>query len=45
MFGSDFDKRKYVQTLTACQLESDIAQMVAGDLTEIGQRGINLSGG
>ena len=45
LFGSEFDKRKYVETVTACQLESDLAIMPAGDLTEIGEKGINLSGG
>ena len=29
----------------ACQLESDLALISAGDLTELGERGINLSGG
>lgn len=29
----------------ACQLESDLAILPAGDLTEIGEKGINLSGG
>ena len=45
LFGSEFDKRKYVQTISGCQLEADLAMMVAGDMSEIGQRGINLSGG
>ena len=44
-FGSDFDERKYVETILACQLETDISLMPAGDLTEIGEKGINLSGG
>ena len=29
----------------ACQLEADLAIMPAGDFTEIGEKGINLSGG
>ena len=45
LFGSEFDKKKYVETITACQLEPDLAIMPAGDLTEIGEKGINLSGG
>jgi len=45
LFGLPFDKKRYVQTVTGCQLESDLAMMVAGDMSEIGQRGINLSGG
>ena len=44
-FGSEFDERKYVETVLACQLETDIKLMPAGDLTEIGEKGINLSGG
>ena len=39
------DERKYVETILACQLETDISLMPAGDLTEIGEKGINLSGG
>ena len=45
LFGKEFNKRKYVETMLACQLESDLAIMPAGDLTEIGEKGINLSGG
>jgi len=44
-FGSEMDERKYVETVLACQLETDIKLMPAGDLTEIGEKGINLSGG
>ena len=39
------EERKYVETILACQLETDISLMPAGDLTEIGEKGINLSGG
>ena len=45
LFGSDFDKRTYVETILACQLEHDLSIMPGGDLTEIGEKGINLSGG
>ena len=34
-----------MDTVLACQLESDLVLMSAGDLTELGERGINLSGG
>ena len=44
-FGSEFEERKYVETVLACQLETDIELMPAGDQTEIGEKGINLSGG
>lgn len=45
IFGKEFDKRKYVEVVDACQLESDLKLMPAGDRTEIGERGITLSGG
>lgn len=45
IFGTEFDKRKYVEVVDACQLESDLKLMPAGDRTEIGERGITLSGG
>lgn len=45
LFGEKLDEKRYVQTLSGCQLESDLAMMAAGDMSEIGERGINLSGG
>ena len=45
LFGKEYNKRKYVETVLACQLESDLKIMQAGDFTEIGEKGINLSGG
>jgi len=45
MFTSEFDENKYKETLHVCELEEDIAIFPAGDMTEIGERGINLSGG
>ena len=45
LFGSEFEKRQYVETIMACQLEPDLAIMPSGDSTEIGEKGINLSGG
>jgi len=39
------DKAKYVDVITMCELERDIEILPAGDLTEIGEKGINLSGG
>ena len=45
LFGQEFDKKKYVDTMLACQLEPDLKEMPAGDLSEIGEKGINLSGG
>ena len=36
---------KYNQTIDSCQLGSDLQILQGGDLTEIGEKGINLSGG
>jgi len=40
-----FDPKLYDQVLEACDLKRDIQQLPKGDLTLIGERGINLSGG
>jgi ABC-type multidrug transport system fused ATPase/permease subunit len=45
LFSDGFDESRYRAALRACQLEADLAILPAGDQTEIGERGINLSGG
>lgn len=45
LFGSPFDEDRYYETLDRCALLPDLEVLPAGDLTEIGERGINLSGG
>ena len=45
LFGEPFDESKYYQVLRAACLLDDVALLPAGDATEIGERGINLSGG
>ena len=45
LFHSPYDSVRYRQVLQACALELDLDAMPAGDLTEIGEGGINLSGG
>lgn len=45
LFGSELDHRKYRDIVYACSLESDLQVLPAGDRTEIGERGITLSGG
>ncbi|KAK6204248.1 P-loop containing nucleoside triphosphate hydrolase protein, partial [Scheffersomyces amazonensis] len=45
LFGSNWDEKKYNQIIYACALESDLEILPAGDNTEIGERGITLSGG
>lgn len=44
-FGQPFDKVWYQEVIEACALQSDIDILPAGDRTEIGERGITLSGG
>jgi hypothetical protein len=44
LFGKAFDQARYDRVVDACALESDIAHLPAGDMTELGERGINLSG-
>eukprot|EP00899_Mesostigma_viride_P025318 jgi/Mesvir1/5971/Mv00725-RA.1 len=45
LFGMPWDAERYHQVLAACGLLHDIKFLPAGDLTEIGEKGINLSGG
>ncbi|OQS07230.1 ATP-binding Cassette (ABC) Superfamily, partial [Thraustotheca clavata] len=45
LFSSPYEDAKYRQVLDACQLTSDLKMLPDGDATEIGERGINLSGG
>ncbi|KAF9427097.1 hypothetical protein BGZ94_005480 [Podila epigama] len=43
LFGSPFDRKKYNDILRVCALTRDLTLLSAGDETEIGERGINLS--
>ncbi|KAJ1830981.1 hypothetical protein LPJ63_004590 [Coemansia sp. RSA 2711] len=45
LFGSNYDPVFYDKVIDACSLRQDIDMLPAGDLTEIGEKGINLSGG
>jgi len=44
-FGKEFHEQKYRKVIEVCELEKDIASFTKLDLTEIGQRGVILSGG
>ena len=45
LFGKPFDSEKYDAVVEACSLLSDFDQFPGGDMTEVGERGITLSGG
>ncbi|KAF9967220.1 hypothetical protein BGZ73_000657 [Actinomortierella ambigua] len=45
LFGLPYDADRYSRVIRACQLERDMAALPHGDLTELGERGVNLSGG
>ena len=46
LFGLEYDVEWYDKVLDACCLRQDLIQLgAAGDMTEIGERGVTLSGG
>ena len=45
ILGHKFDNMWYDQVVTACGLSVDFTQLVAGDETIVGDRGVQLSGG
>uniref|UniRef100_A0A670K068 ABC-type glutathione-S-conjugate transporter n=1 Tax=Podarcis muralis TaxID=64176 RepID=A0A670K068_PODMU len=44
-FGQKMDRRWYNRVVEACALEPDLESFPAGSQTEIGEKGINISGG
>ncbi|CAF3952141.1 unnamed protein product [Didymodactylos carnosus] len=45
LFGKPLNPERYAQVIQICCLIPDIDSMTAGDLTVIGEKGVNLSGG
>ncbi|GAA6013875.1 hypothetical protein JCM10207_008220 [Rhodosporidiobolus poonsookiae] len=45
LFGSPYEAERYEEVIEACALRADLAMFDAGDETEIGEKGISLSGG
>jgi ATP-binding cassette subfamily C (CFTR/MRP) protein 1 len=45
LFGSPYDEERYEKVIKVCALTRDLEILPAGDATEIGEKGINLSGG
>ncbi|KAJ7657330.1 hypothetical protein DFH06DRAFT_1297973 [Mycena polygramma] len=45
LFDTPFDEERYKKILYQCALEPDIALFQAGDQSEVGEKGLTLSGG
>ena len=45
LFNAEFNEDRYLEVLVACELVADLYDMKDADQTEIGEKGINLSGG
>lgn len=45
LFGYPYNEKRYRRAVKVSALEMDIAVLPAGDMTAIGEKGINLSGG
>ncbi|KAI8865768.1 P-loop containing nucleoside triphosphate hydrolase protein, partial [Ramicandelaber brevisporus] len=45
LFGRAYDEARYNHVVKVCELERDFQVLPAGDATEIGEKGVNLSGG
>ncbi|THH01527.1 hypothetical protein EW026_g1193 [Hermanssonia centrifuga] len=45
LFGSPYDEERYKKVIEQCALERDLSLFDAGDETEVGEKGITLSGG
>ena len=45
LFGGPFNAERYEKCIDAAALRPDLESLPAGDMQEIGERGINLSGG
>lgn len=44
LMGEPYDEELYAEVLAACALLPDLEVLQAGDASEIGEKGINLSG-
>ena len=45
LFGNDYDEEKYRATIEACALIEDFKILPLGDMTQVGESGVSLSGG
>ena len=45
LFGLPLDEDRLREVVRVCQLEQDLAQLASGLDSQIGERGVNISGG
>ncbi len=45
LFGLPYEEGRYQMVIEACALQRDLELFPGGDMVEIGERGVNLSGG
>ncbi|KAH9945600.1 hypothetical protein B0H21DRAFT_822934 [Amylocystis lapponica] len=45
LFGAPFEEERYNKVIEQCSLKRDLQLFDAGDLTEVGEKGLTLSGG
>ena len=45
LFGSAYDEKRFEDVMEACALKPDLARWASREYTEIGERGVSLSGG
>lgn len=43
-FGAKFDQEFYDIVIEACALKSDLSILPKGDMSEVGEKGLSLSG-
>ena len=42
MFGSEYDEERYNKVIDQCGLKRDLELFEAGDMTEVGEKGLTL---
>ncbi|KAF8610181.1 P-loop containing nucleoside triphosphate hydrolase protein [Ceratobasidium sp. AG-I] len=45
LFGSEYEEERYKNVILQCALLRDLTLFEAGDMTEVGEKGVTLSGG
>ncbi|KAF8610641.1 hypothetical protein BDV93DRAFT_484022 [Ceratobasidium sp. AG-I] len=45
LFGSEYEEERYNKVISQCALLRDLSLFEAGDMTEVGEKGMTLSGG